>query len=319
MLKTLFRTIRIALAGTFLLSAPKTWAAEIVDIRYGATEDVARIELVLSEPASVRRRPDAGTGASFIIEALNSGPFRYDPVAGPIDGFELSPTSGGVELKISALVEDAALIEDGARLIFDVQAVRRQVAAPPKASPVELVAEAPLGAVGEAPKPMDGAMVDRDTSAGLRLPRAASLKPARPIAATDPEPPAAASATSAPPPQPMASVAAQATQILGAELSPAACDAAKESVTADAWDMDALVDYGLCLASNDQLEQSETVFKRLLTFDPSSYRALVGRAINAEARGDRVAAGNHYRSALAAQPPDNTAEQIQGALKRLGL
>ena len=116
-----------------------------------------------------------------------------------------------------------------------------------------------------------------------------------------------------PPPMPAFDFRASAAETLGSELSEAVCTDAADRVAADAWDLEALVDYGLCLGAEGRVADSDTVLKRMLTFDPGSHRALVGRALNAQAQGDRRAALALYDDALAANPSAEAAARIETA------
>lgn len=112
-------------------------------------------------------------------------------------------------------------------------------------------------------------------------------------------------------------IGAEAAQILGREFSPSECASADARLKADAWALDAMVDLGFCEAMRGNLAAAEGVFERLLAYTPDNYEALVGRALIAARKGDRVEAEARFQEALNALPPIAESDRIVAAMARL--
>ncbi len=108
-----------------------------------------------------------------------------------------------------------------------------------------------------------------------------------------------------------------AQDILGISVDAVACEEAEATLSADAWALDAMVAIGFCKAAKGDIEAAEADFTRLLEYTPDNYRALVGRALIAATRGERVQAERLFQDALNALPPIDESNRIVDAMAQL--
>lgn len=112
-------------------------------------------------------------------------------------------------------------------------------------------------------------------------------------------------------------IGVEATRILGRKFGAEECARADARLKADAWALDAMVDIGFCQAIKGDLAAAEGVFDRLLAYTPDNYEALVGRALIAARKGERVEAERQFQQALNALPPIAESDRIVAAMGRL--
>jgi len=111
--------------------------------------------------------------------------------------------------------------------------------------------------------------------------------------------------------------AEQVEKILAKNLEVGACEGAKARLRDDAWALDAMIDAGLCKAAKGDLEAAETDLKRLLSYTPDNYEALVGRALIAAKAGEKSVARKYFQDALNALPPIEESNRIVEAMDAL--
>ena len=327
------------LAASFSASA-----AEILDILIGHEDGRSRIEFALTDAADIRQvapRRFRLTGVSTTAILLDFGNLHA-----PLSGLVVAPDGpDATRLDLQISTEATAQVfagesSSGFRLVVDLSyaadpryavardTARRQFAAAgwpasatlansASADAAERQTLASASSTPVAPAGQSSATAQNDRAAG-GAPGPARLAAAEPAAAdvaapidTLRQPPRAA-------PISREAFLQKAEAMLGADLGAAGCDSARADLRQNAWDIAALVGYGLCLAADDRPNEADRVFRRLLSIEPSSFEANVGRALVAQLRGARDDAETAYRAALAAEDasPDAVAE-IQTALAQI--
>jgi tetratricopeptide (TPR) repeat protein len=108
----------------------------------------------------------------------------------------------------------------------------------------------------------------------------------------------------------------EAAEILGKSFDIGACEGAKQRLAADAWALDAMIDYAFCKAADGALEEADADFERLLAYTPDNYEALVGRGLIAIAQGEREGGMEFFQEALNALPPIAESDRIVAAMDR---
>lgn len=108
----------------------------------------------------------------------------------------------------------------------------------------------------------------------------------------------------------------EAVEILGKSFDIGACEGAKQRLAADAWALDAMIDYAFCKAADGRLEEADADFARLLAYTPDNYEALVGRGLIAIANGERERGQQLFQEALNALPPIKESDRIVNAMGR---
>ena len=110
---------------------------------------------------------------------------------------------------------------------------------------------------------------------------------------------------------------AEARRILNFSLDNTSCESAFNRLADDAWALDAMVELGFCKAAAGDLSAADTDFKRLLTYTPDNWQALVGRALIAASRDQTDFAIGFFQDALNVLPPIEESNRIVEALGRL--
>ncbi len=108
-----------------------------------------------------------------------------------------------------------------------------------------------------------------------------------------------------------------AAQLLGVDLSDDTCLDASRRLQADGWALDAMVDVGFCKAAAGRYAAADEDFRRLLSYTPDNYRALVGRGLIAATTGDDAIAREYLQAALDAAPPLQESRRIAAAINGL--
>lgn len=111
-------------------------------------------------------------------------------------------------------------------------------------------------------------------------------------------------------------IKSEAAAILGKSFSIGACEGAKARLMADAWALEAMIDFAFCKAGEGRLEEADADFARLLAYTPDNYEALVGRGLIAIAGGEREKGLAFYQDALNALPPIAESDRIVEAMER---
>jgi len=333
-------------------------AGELTDLCVGAADGIARIEIVTSDRTPLTRLEGTDDLAFWAPGLVLAAPMRLEagPAGGPVRLIELRPEDGGASVRIAALPPETVSVRvsggpgGSGRAVIDLayapaaaaQGPRpsRSAAAPqtPAATATAAATTPKPGASRPAPRaetqpksklaapPARAAQATGSPTVLAPAPQGPGPKPAAPPSPpTLAQPPAAAggklslaAASDPEPPVRPISVQEASARAMDADLTREACSAAKSKVAEDAWDMEALVDFGLCRAAEGDAPGAEDVFRRLLTFDPYSYRAHLGLAALAEASGERGEALASYRAALEAEPPEDAAARIEAAIAELG-
>jgi len=78
-----------------------------------------------------------------------------------------------------------------------------------------------------------------------------------------------------------------------------------------------MVDLGVCYYSLSQPDEAEALFKKALTIDPNQPVALFNLGIVAEQRGQDQQALDDYHHAMRSNPPQNVADGLNQAMKRV--
>lgn len=105
--------------------------------------------------------------------------------------------------------------------------------------------------------------------------------------------------------------------ILGKDLASAYCNNAGATLEADPWALNAMVDVGLCAAVRGDVTEAEEILSRLLEYTPDNYEAYVGRALIAEAAGEKSVARRYFQDALNTLPPIEESNRIVEAMAQL--
>lgn len=298
-------------------------AADLLDIRVGVIDSAARVEIFTSAPFPLTpaSEAEAAEGRAFRAPGLQAQPLRLalEPWAAPLTQIEVRPAEGGALIVVTgAAAWDAGLSIRGggtgpAVSVIDLMTDGASNLAAAEAAPAQAPTQTAMQSASEpsstapqmqataAPTPLGA---DQEGQAApLVAPPGAD---AQAVSAEAAETPAA--------PRQALSVFEASSKVIEADLSEAACETARADVEEDAWNMEALVDFGLCLASDGDVEGAETIFQRLLTFDPYSYRAHLGLAAIAHSSGDFAGARKAYQAALESEPPEEIAPKIRSAL-----
>ncbi len=304
--------------------------ADIRDVRIGHGDGVARVEVMFDVPVDADfSRLDDGE-VSILGATARPSQMQFGAAHAPIRGVSFTQDGDAlrVQLDVSGGGVGVGRLRPGSnQQVLEIEYAVNMAAAAKPAPMIETTPPAQAMATPTEPMPKDMPPAPASTRPEETAPAApldvaaeespAVLTPPR-KAASGTEPPKALSIGESGFPTPAPSVAeAVAASLMTGGVSTQACDGAQSRVEADAWDMEALVDYGVCLAADEDYAGAQQVFRRLLSFDPYSYRAHVGLAAASHSIGDVDLARRHYSAALNNDPPAAVKEKIDDALAAL--
>lgn len=344
--------LRIIAAAAAFLTPLAASAAELLDILIGHEDGRSRIELLLTDAAAIEQI----AAGEFRLRGVSATNITLDfgELHMPIAGLAVTPEGAGAARLALRLATDAEAevyageSGTGFRLYVDLRyAADPRFAAARAAAARKFAASGWPAGSGGASQAVSVAAADQNADSSNSAPSGAAQAARETASATDgagrsanaanaanaersaasriaaPEPAAATPLETLRPPPRIAPISKteffdKAQAMLGADLSVEGCDQARAELRRNAWDMSALVGYGVCLVAEDRPDEADRVFRRLLSIEPTSFEANVGRALVAQIRGDRDEAVSAYRMALAAEAPSPDAlAEIQSALAGL--
>lgn len=272
--------------------------------------------------------------ASVLLAGLSQPTGRWEVQgAWPVVALEFVTEEGGVRASLEATdtVEIIHVQQAGDRVTLHLHAgsgfdaVRSARPVVPAPEPIASRDAAP-GEHSDTAKAQDAPAQGAPARSGNRAPDTSSSTPSRAASAAKEDRPSASPVEAAPPtgrvPPPtgigardraLSHIAASdpvslLSEGIAIEMD---CDEARERLSRDQWDMEALPVAAVCLAGQRDWAGAEAHFERILAFDPDDAHAHMGLGLLAQRQGRKSDAGNHFDKAFAGAVSDGQAAQIR--------
>jgi hypothetical protein len=264
------------LAGLLLATSALAAPSRVTDLRAVADGNTVRVLVETDAATGPAAIVATGPRASAQVQGARLASFESTPAGGPVRSFRADGGALAIEFARPVTASRITPVAQGLLIEADLAPASPPPAAARPARPAGQAAASPAAA-GNRTARADAPARETSPRAGPSQDavRAALDAPSRgapppPAAQTDGE--AAARRLST------AERAVQAASIVGDGLTPAACTAARDSVAADPWALDALARHGLCLLRDGDRSGARTALERITAFEPTHAQANLGLA-----------------------------------------
>jgi tetratricopeptide (TPR) repeat protein len=289
---------RLLLTAAALAAAPAA-NAELIDARLLPGGEDARIWLAFDgQPSSAEAALD-GPIAVLTISGVSASARIVTPSGGPAGRLALIPGGETLQVRLEgAWTAASAEVREGGVLVTLQGAPAIDMAPPPRAA-----------ASAEADGPAGGLTSAADLRASMRASRETAEAAPAPAPASRPEPAAEPES----PPEPVRQ--AEASSAPSRPGDPCADTGA--AVEASPWDLEVLSGHGACLTGEGRTREAQSLYERVLAFEPEHFEAALGLARVRAMQGDRAGAAALFELAEAAAHTDGQALSARAAAREL--